>query len=278
MDTSTWISIGSAVAAGGSWVWAILQRNTAERALMAAKEANDNSTRANSIAERALSVSERGAVDAQKARLVEAAPRISVAGGTVQWPPLRQVDVEHSPGIPWESDYIFRTPREASMPVGLRYTFSVKNIGYDTKINVSARLAPDDPHYNRDHLSLPIDIPSGDTITFTMEEYLPLSAWIEQAEAREAGQPGTVELRPWVRVDDGQDEGTIGIVNLLVPCNGLVRVPDEEGSWRFRDPSTLAPGEHWPPTLVFALPGQTLYYKSKMRGEPLDPPVEEPAA
>ncbi|MEV0187528.1 hypothetical protein AB0I39_03185 [Kitasatospora purpeofusca] len=277
MDTSTWISIASAVAAGGSWVWAILQRNTAERALTVAKEANNNSTRANGIAERALSVSEHGAVDAQKARLMAAAPRISVSAGRVQWPPLRQADVPHSRGIPWERDYIFRTPREASTPVGLRYTFSVKNIGYDTKINVNARLAPDDRHYNRHHLSPPIGIAAGETITFTMEEFRPLSAWIEQAEAREAGQPGTVELRPWVRVDDGQDEGTIGIVKLLVPCNGLVRVPDEEGSWRFRDPSTLAPGEQWPPTVVVPLPGETLYFKSKMRGEPLDPTTEEPA-
>lgn len=122
VDTPTWISLGSAVAACGSWIWAILQRNTAERALATAREANVNSTHANGIATRALAVSERGAVDAQKARLVAAAPRISVSGGAVQWPPLRQADVAHSCGIPWEPDYIFRTPREESTPVGLRYT------------------------------------------------------------------------------------------------------------------------------------------------------------
>ena len=157
--------------------------------------------------------------------------------------------------------------RDADEPIGLRFTFSVQNIGADTTIRLVGSVSPGQEHYNDGREAKPIRMAAGATETFVMEDYRPLSSWIEQTRTRENGQPGDVELAAWVSYDDGKDEGIIGIANVRVPCNGLEAIPQDDAGWRFPDPLTVPPHQAVPPTLVVVYPTEIRYYSSKLKDE-----------
>ncbi|MFD7982125.1 hypothetical protein ACFV4M_01930 [Kitasatospora indigofera] len=260
MEPSDMIAAGSLAVAGGAFIYAFVQTS----------KANRRSLEANATAEQALAVARDGALDARKARLATGAPQIAVTAGEVEWPPLRKASIAaHSPGMAVAAGYEFRTPRDNDQPIGLRFTFSVQNLGADTTIGVVGVIAPGHEHYNDGRDAKPIRLAAGATETFVMEEYRSLSSWIEQTRTRENGQPGDVELTAWVRYDDGKDEGIIGIVNVRVPCNGLEAVPQDDAGWRFPNPLVIPPGQTFPPTLVAVYPTEIRYYSSKLRDESL---------
>jgi hypothetical protein len=284
MNTSDKIALASATAAAGSWIWAIAQHHTARRANRnseranvtaeqanarsdganeLARQANELSEQANRIAQDALAVAERGAVDAAKARLAARAPHIQVTQSSLDFRPLRIGIAANAPGMPLERDHVYRTPRDRNVLAGLRYSFTIKNLGPDATVNVTGQFAPDGPHatFTREPLTLTLETGQSETLEF--EAYRPLSDWIRQHEEREAGGPGTVDLEAAVRWDDGHDEGVFGSVRVLVACNGLEPIPDEDGGWRFRHAMRNQHHESWPPTRVHVESTQLRYFESK---------------
>ncbi|GAA2091025.1 hypothetical protein GCM10009759_15210 [Kitasatospora saccharophila] len=277
MTSSDKIALVSAVIAGMAFVaavfscvWAVKQTRIAREAVATSERANQLSAEANTTAAQALTVSELGALDARKARLATAAPQLAVTPGQVEWPPLRQAVAAWSPGSSWPSDYIFRTPRDENVLLGLRYTLTIRNIGTDTEFMLHGSIAPTDPLFVANAtLGTRVELAAGESVTVTLEQYEPLHRWIDDHQTRRAGGPGKYDLRSWISCSDGRDEGIIGIINGFVALLGLEYIEEETGSWRFTNAHAALPGQQWPPTRPWVAPMELKYYESKINDRPL---------
>ncbi|MFE2174416.1 hypothetical protein [Kitasatospora sp. NPDC059462] len=264
VQSSDWIALGS--------IAATLAVGGAAGAL--AVRANGRSRDANSTAERALRVARESALEAKKTRLAANAPKLWVAPGEVLWPPIQMGVAADAPGAPWPQDNEFRTPADSQVPIGLRYSFTVKNIGPETMITVTGRFAANDPrHQLASFGAVELVLATNDSVTFEMEEHRPLSDWISQYRQRyEQSQAGDVELMAGVGYNDGQDEGVIGHIAIRVACNGIEPVPEHGESWRFASQARITASYEWPPTRVSVLPAVQNYYQSKSANMPLELP------
>jgi hypothetical protein len=237
-------------------------------------------------AERSIKVSQASALEAEKARLEQRAPRLVVSIGRPEWPPSRQPLFAGGELGQHEEGRAFRMPAAAQEPVGLRAEGRIRNEGQR-----SVRVRLDNVHVKRMHaiqvgepsptgnVSQKLEtrwepptaagyeqwLPADAEITFRVDETRPASQWVENDVARrEEGKPGPNAIIAQIVADDGMDNGVIDRWTIELGGFPLEPVPGEGMSWRI---GSYLPDQR--PVHAVVRPQERLFYRSKSANQPL---------
>ncbi len=229
------------------------------------------------MAERSLRVSQSVAVEAEKSRLDQRAPRIAIERKPVYWPPFGPSPL--SAGMPpaqFDEGRIFRMPGQGSEILILRADGTVRNEGpWSVRVHFNnAVIRQQQPQHWDDDDELPWEpsrpegyekhLAPGESVDFRVEEPRTVGEWVENARARLQGKPAPMAIHAEIIVPDDFDNGVIDNFRIELGGCPLNPVHGETESWQI--PACFP---HNVPIYftVFALSRQ--YYRSKRKAQKL---------
>ena len=227
-------------------------------------------------ADRSIAVTQALAAEAEKARLEQRAPMLRLLCSPAEWPPSSKERLTDLEAGRYQEGQIFRMPGDAGKPIVLRAAAKLRNEGGRTvHVTVQNALAQrtNFADAGKEIISVWEPIRPGgysqmlapnDELPLIVQELHPASDWVENAKARQRGEPGKVAILAEIIADDGFDNGVID--NLYLELGGfpLEPVAGETDSWQI--PACLP----YNVPLHFTAPAQLRrYYRSKRANQEL---------
>lgn len=227
-------------------------------------------------ADRSIAVTQALAAEAEKARLEQRAPMLRLLCSPPEWPPSSNVRLTDLEAGRYQEGQIFRMPGDASKPIVLRAEAKLRNEGGRT-VHVSIQNAlvrrTNFKDAGKEIISVLEPIRPGgysqmlspnEELPLIVQEVHPASDWVDNAKARQRGEPGKVAIHVEIIADDGFDNGVAD--NLFLELGGypLEPVEGETDSWKI--PACLP---YNVPLHFIAPPQLRRYYRSKRANEEL---------